>query len=91
MGGQPARYLQHEPAGTWYVAMRKTPQLSRILLCALFGHDDQTKREPRRLALECRRCGRVTVGWRMGAAPAEPLAEPSDHRERRAAASYLTV
>jgi hypothetical protein len=71
--------------------MHRTPQLSRILLCALFGHDDRTKREPRRLALECRRCGRVTAGWRMGTVAAEPLEGSPEGGEQRAAASYLTV
>jgi len=49
--------------------MRHDPRPDLFALCVLLGHDDHTRREPGRLSLECRRCGRTTTGWALG--PAE--------------------
>ena len=59
--------------------MRHDPRPDLFALCVLLGHDDHTRREPRRLSLECRRCGRTTAGWTLGLAetpdrlPADPV------------------
>ena len=39
--------------------------------CLLVGHDDVVLREPARLALRCRRCGRTTAGWMLDPVPAD--------------------
>lgn len=59
--------------------MRHEPRPDLFALCVLLGHDDHTRREPRRLSLECRRCGRTTTGWALGSAgtPAHLHADPA--------------
>jgi len=39
------------------------------VMCRVVGHDDLVSRQPTRLALVCRRCGRVSVGWSLDARP----------------------
>jgi hypothetical protein len=46
--------------------------------CLLGGHDDAFAREPHRLYLRCRECGRSTHGWAVGGHPA-----PVSYRSRR--------
>jgi hypothetical protein len=56
--------------------------------CLIFGHDDDLRRTPSRLYLQCADCGRETDGWEI-ADRAHPRAEHrSGNRDQLASTSF---
>ncbi len=57
---------------------RSRRDMSRYTLkCVVMGHDDQVRRAPGRLYLQCADCGRTTPGWDLRADGAAQTTVPA--------------
>jgi hypothetical protein len=58
--------------------------------CLIFGHDDDLRRTPSRLYLQCTDCGRETEGWEIADQAHRRAEHQSRNRDQFASTSFVT-